>query len=543
MSKQIKFSNDARTSLQSGINQLADTVKATIGPKGRNVILSRPFGSPLITNDGVTIAKEIELEDQFENMGAQILKEVAVRTNDIAGDGTSSSIVLAQAIINNGLKQITAGHNPILIRKGIQLATKTAIKELEQITKVITTKPEMEQVASISSADNEVGKLIAEAMSIVGKYGVVTIEESKSNTTSLHTTEGLLLDRGFISSYMADDQERVSSLLEEPYILITDKKISNFAELLPILEEVMNANKPLLIIADDIDTDVLNTLVYNKLNNIVNVTAIKAPGFGERRKELLQDIAVITDTIIYSEEKGLLLTDAKIALLGKCSSIKITKDSTTIIGGKSHSDSLDIRIKQIQNQISDANSEYDKEQLQERLAKLTGGVAIIKVGAATEVELKEKKLRIEDALNATKAATEEGIVAGGGTAFISITKVLDSLIADLEGEIKIGAKIVREAIEEPIKQIAINAGLEGSVIILNVKAKQESSNNPYIGFDAYNEEYVDMIASGIIDPVKVTKSALENAASVASTFLTTEVAICDIKEETNNNTNPMMGML
>lgn len=526
MAKEIKFSKDARTALEAGVNKLADTVKVTLGPKGRNVILDRKFGAPLITNDGVTIAREIELEDKFENMGAQLVREVATNTNDVAGDGTTTATVLAQAIIREGLKNVTAGSNPILLRKGINKAVDLSVKELQRISKEISTKEEIAQVGAISAGDEEVGKLIAEAMEIVGKDGVITIEESKSMVTELEAVEGMQFDRGFLSAYMVTDVEKMESVLENPFILITDKKISNIQELLPLLEELVQTGEKLLIVADDLEGEALSTLVVNKLRGTFDVVAVKAPGFGDRRKAMLEDIAILTGGTFISSELGFDLKEATLGMLGRASTVKVNKETTTIVGGAGEKFKIENRIAQLKNMIEDSSSDFDKEKLSERLAKLSGGVAVVKVGAATEVEMKERKLRIEDALNATKAAVAEGIVAGGGTALVSIIPEIDKLIESLDGEEKLGAKIIRRALEEPLRQIAINAGLEGSVIIQNVM--KESTD---IGFDAYNEEYVNMIKAGIVDPTKVTRSALQNAASIASVFLTTEAAVCDISNE------------
>ena len=523
MAKEIKFSKDARAALEAGVNKLADTVKVTLGPKGRNVILDRKFGAPLITNDGVTIAREIELEDKFENMGAQLVKEVATNTNDVAGDGTTTATVLAQAIIREGLKNVTAGSNPILLRKGINKAVELSVNELKRISKEISTKEEISQVGAISAGDEEVGKLIAEAMEIVGKDGVITIEESKSMVTELEAVEGMQFDRGFLSAYMVTDVEKMESVLENPFILITDKKISNIQELLPLLEELVQTGEKLLIIADDLEGEALSTLVVNKLRGTFDVVAVKAPGFGDRRKAMLEDIAILTGGRFVSSELGFDLKETTLDMLGRASTVKVNKETTTIVGGAGNKIDIEHRIAQLKNMIEDSSSEFDREKLSERLAKLSGGVAVVKVGAATEVEMKERKLRIEDALNATKAAVAEGIVAGGGTALVSIIPELDKLIESLDGEEKLGAKIIRRALEEPLRQIAINAGLEGSVIIQNVM-KEDTD----IGFDAYHERYVNMIKEGIVDPTKVTRSALQNAASIASVFLTTEAAVCDI---------------
>lgn len=540
MAKDLKFSKDARSSLEAGVNKLADTVKVTLGPKGRNVILDRKFGAPLITNDGVTIAKEIELEDKFENMGAQLVREVATNTNDVAGDGTTTATVLAQAIIREGLKNVTAGSNPIPLRKGINKAVDLAVEELQKISKKISTKEEIAQVGAISAGDEEVGKLIAEAMEIVGKDGVITIEESKSMVTELEAVEGMQFDRGFLSAYMVTDVEKMESVLENPYILITDKKISNIQELLPILEQLVQSGEKLLIIADDLEGEALSTLVVNKLRGTFDVVAVKAPGFGDRRKEMLEDIAVLTGGRFISSELGFDLKEVELPMLGRAQTVKVNKETTTIVGGAGEKSEIENRVAQIKRQIEETTSDFDREKLSERLAKLSGGVAVVKVGAATEVEMKERKLRIEDALNATKAAVQEGIVAGGGTAFVNIIPALDKLIEGLDGEERLGANIIRRALEEPLRQIAHNAGLEGSVIIQNV-----INSDSEMGFDAANEKYVNMIQSGIVDPTKVSRSALQNAASIASVFLTTEAAVAEIPSENDNMPMPggMPGMM
>ena len=526
MAKEIRFAQESRKALENGVNKLADTVKVTLGPKGRNVILDKKFGSPLITNDGVTIAKEIELEDRFENMGAQLVKEVATKTNDIAGDGTTTATVLAQAIIREGLKNVTAGANPVLIRKGIQKAVEVAVENLKNQSRTIETKESISQVASISAGDEEVGNLIAEAMEIVGKDGVITVEESKTMHTELDAVEGMQFDRGFVSPYMATDVDKMEAVLNDPYILITDKKIGNIQEILPLLEQIVQQGKKLLIIAEDVEGEALATLVVNKLRGTFEIVAVKAPGFGDRRKAMLEDIAILTGGKVISEELGYDLKEATMDMLGRASSVKITKETTTIVDGAGDENEIKSRVNQLKNQIEETTSEFDKEKLMERLAKLAGGVAVIKVGAATEVEMKERKLRIEDALNATRAAVEEGIVAGGGTALVSVIPEVDKLIETLEGEIQLGAKIIRKALEEPLRQIAINAGLEGAVIVDRV-IKEDAE----IGFDALNERYVNMIESGIVDPTKVTRSALQNAASIAGVFLTTEAAVCDLPQE------------
>ena len=523
MAKEIKFAKDARASLEAGVNKLADTVKVTLGPKGRNVILDKKFGAPLITNDGVTIAKEIELEDKFENMGAQLVKEVATKTNDVAGDGTTTATVLAQAIIREGLKNVTAGSNPILLRKGIKKAVDVAVEELKHNSKEINTEEEIAQVGAISAGDEEVGKLIAEAMKTVGKDGVITIEESKSMVTELESVEGMQFDRGFVSAYMVNDVEKMEAVLENPYILITDKKISNIQEILPLLEELVQHGGKLLIIAEDLEGEALSTLVVNKLRGTFDVVAVKAPAFGDRRKAMLEDLAILTGGRFVSTELGFDLKDVQLEMLGRAQTVKVNKETTTIVGGVGSKEDISHRIDQIKMQMADSTSDFDREKLAERLAKLSGGVAVVKVGAATEVEMKERKLRIEDALNATKAAVQEGIVAGGGTAFVSVIPAVDKLVASLDGEEKLGAQIIRRALEEPLRQIAINAGLEGSVIIQNV-----INSDSQIGFDALNEDYVNMIEAGIVDPTKVSRSALQNASSIASVFLTTEAAIADL---------------
>ena len=523
MAKEIKFSKDARASLENGVNKLADTVKVTLGPKGRNVILDKKFGAPLITNDGVTIAKEIELEDKFENMGAQLVKEVATKTNDVAGDGTTTATVLAQAIIREGLKNVTAGSNPILLRRGIQKAVDVAVGELKKNSKEINTEEKIAQVGAISAGDEEVGKLIAKAMNIVGKDGVITIEESKSMVTELDAVEGMQFDRGFVSAYMVSDVEKMEAVLDNPYILITDKKITNIQEILPLLEELVQVGGKLLIIAEDLEGEALSTLVVNKLRGTFDVVAVKAPAFGDRRKDMLQDLAILTGGRYVSTELGFDLKEVDLSMLGRAQTVKVNKETTTIVAGEGSKLEINNRIGQIRRQIEETTSDFDREKLMERLAKLSGGVAVVKVGAATEVEMKERKLRIEDALNATKAAVQEGIVAGGGTAFVSIIPALDKLVDSLDGEEKLGAKIIRRALEEPLRQIAINAGLEGSVIIQNV-----INSDFEVGFDALNEEYVDMIEAGIVDPTKVSRSALQNASSIAGVFLTTEAAVADL---------------
>ncbi len=529
MAKEIKFATDARNALEEGVNKLANTVKVTLGPKGRNVILEKKFGAPLITNDGVTIAREIELEDRFEDMGAQLVREVATKTNDVAGDGTTTATVLAQAIIREGLKNVTAGSNPVLLGRGINKAVEVAVNSIHDSAKIVETKEAISQVASISAGDDEVGKLIAEAMEIVGKDGVITVEESKTMETELQAVEGMQFDRGFLSAYMITDVDKMEAVLDDPYILVTDKKISNIKDLLPILEQIVQQGRKLLIIAEDVEGEALSTLVVNKLRGTFEVVAVKAPGFGDRRKEMLKDIAVLTGATLISDELGYDLKEATTALLGRASSAKVTKEDTVIVNGAGQKRDIDERISQIKYQIENTTSDFDREKLSERLAKLSGGVAVVMVGAATEVEMKERKLRIEDALNATKAAVEEGIVAGGGSAFINAIPQVESLIDTLDGEEKLGAQIIRRALEEPLKQIAKNAGLEGAVIIQNVLSADEK-----IGFDALNEKYVDMIEAGIVDPTKVSRSALQNAASISKVFLTTEAAVADITSESDD---------
>ena len=530
MPKDIKFAEETRRALERGVNKLADTVKVTLGPKGRNVILDKMYGVPLITNDGVTIAKEIELEDRFENMGAQLVKQVATKTNDVAGDGTTTATVLAQAIIREGLKNVTAGANPILIRKGIAKAVEVAVNELKHQSRTVETDEAIAQVGAVSSGDDEIGQLIAEAMKVVGRDGVITVEESKTMKTELDTVEGMQFDRGFVSAYMVTDVDKMEAVLNDPFILITDKKISNIQEILPLLEQLVKTGKKLLIIAEDVEGEALSTLVVNKLRGTFDVVAVKAPGFGDRRKQMLEDIAILTGGTVISSEVGYEVKEADLSMLGRASSIKVTKDSTTIVGGAGEKANIENRINQIKHLAEETTSDFDREKLMERLAKLSGGVAVVKVGAATEVEMKEKKLRIEDALNATKAAVEEGIVAGGGTALVSVIPAVEKLINELEGEEAIGAKIIRKALEEPLRQIAVNAGLEGAVIVQNV-----INADPEVGFDAYKEEYVNMIDAGIVDPTKVTRSALQNSSSIASVFLTTEAAVAEIPEKEDAN--------
>ena len=526
MAKEIRFSEEARKSLETGVNKLADTVKVTLGPKGRNVILQKSFGAPLITNDGVTIAKEIELEDAYESMGAELVKEVATKTNDIAGDGTTTATVLTQAIVREGLKNVAAGSNPILLRKGINKAVEIAVATLKANSQTVQNKESIAQVATISAGDEVIGQLIADAMDKVGKDGVITVEESKTMDTALKTVEGMQFDRGYVSAYMSTDIEKMEAVLQDPYILITDRKISSIQDILPLLEQIVQQGRKLMIIAEDVDGEALSTLVVNKLRGTFEVVAVKAPGFGDRRKEMLQDIAILTGGQVISEELGFDIKETTLEQLGKAGSVKVTKDNTTIVDGVGEQSEIAKRVDQIKAQIEETTSEFDKEKLQERLAKLSGGVAVIEVGAATETELKEKKLRIEDALNATRAAVEEGIVAGGGTALIEAMKAVEKDIDKEVAEEKTGMQIVAKALQEPLKQIATNAGLEGAVIVENVK---KSSVNE--GFDALHEEYVNMIDKGIIDPTKVTRSALQNAASIAAIMLTTEAAVVEIKKD------------
>ena len=527
MAKEIKYGAEARKALEAGVNQLADTVRVTLGPKGRNVVLAKSYGSPLITNDGVTIAKDIELEDAFENMGAQIVKEVATKTNDVAGDGTTTATVLAQAMINEGMKNLAAGANPIVLRKGMKKACDKAVEAILDMSETISGKDQIARVASISAGDDEVGQMVADAMEKVSKDGVITIEESKSMKTELDLVEGMQFDRGYISAYMATDMEKMVAELDNPYILITDKKISNIQEILPLLEQIVQSGSKLLIIAEDIEGEALTTLIVNKLRGPFQVVAVKAPGYGDRRKEMLQDIAILTGGKVISEELGYELKDATLDDLGRAKSAKITKENTVIVDGMGAKEDIAGRVNVIKAQLEETTSEFDKEKLQERLAKLAGGVAVIRVGAATETEMKEAKLRMEDALNATRAAVEEGIISGGGSAYIHAAKKVAELVKNLEGDEKTGAKVVLKAMEAPLFHIAANAGLEGSVIINKIKESEVG-----VGFDAYNETYVNMIEAGIIDPVKVTRSALQNATSVASTMLTTESVVADIKEDT-----------
>ena len=531
MAKMIQFGEEARRAMQVGVDKLADTVKVTLGPKGRNVVLDKKFGSPLITNDGVSIAREIELEDPYENMGAQLVKEVATKTNDVAGDGTTTATLLAQAIIREGLKNVTAGANPMLLRNGIRKAVDKAVSAILEISKPVSGKEDIARVAAISAADEEIGKLISDAMEKVGNEGVITVEESKSMGTELEVVEGMQFDRGYVSAYMVTDTEKMEAVLDNPLILITDKKITNIQEILPVLEQIVQAGKKLLIIAEDIEGEAMATLVVNKLRGTFNCVAVKAPGFGDRRKEMLQDIAILTGGQVISEELGRDLKETTLDMLGQAESVKITKDNTTIVNGRGDSANIKERINQIKMQIEETTSEFDKEKLQERLAKLSGGVAVIKVGAVTETELKERKLRIEDALAATKAAVEEGIVPGGGTAYVNVINKVAELKSDV-ADTQVGINIIVRALEEPMRQIAINAGVEGSVIIERIKNSEAG-----MGYDALHDEYVNMIKTGIVDPTKVTRSALQNAASVASTFLTTEAAVVDIPQKEQ----PMQG--
>lgn len=534
MAKDIKFGEDARRAMEAGINKLADTVKVTLGPKGRNVALDKSFGAPLITNDGVTIAREIELEDRYENMGAQLVKEVATKTQDVAGDGTTTATLLAQAIIREGLKNVAAGANPILIQNGIRKAVDKTVEEIRRFSQEVRTQDEIAQVASISAGDEEIGQLIADAMEKVGNDGVITVEESKSMGTTLEVVEGMQFDRGYVSAYMVTDTDKMIAELEEPYVLITDKKISNIQDILPILEQIVQQGKALVIIAEDIEGEAMATLVVNKLRGTFNCVGVKAPGFGDRRKEMLQDIAILTGGTVISEELGYELKDATLDMLGSAAKIKIDKENTVIVDGAGDQESIKDRIRQIKAQLEETESEFDKEKLQERLAKLAGGVAVIQVGAATETELKERKSRIEDALAATRAAVEEGMVPGGGTVLVDAIPEVAKLLDNIEGDEKTGVNILLRALEEPVRQIASNAGLEGSIIVEKVKEKEAG-----VGFDALNERYVDMIKVGIADPTKVTRSALQNAASVASMVLTTEASVIDAPEE---KSGPMGGM-
>ena len=526
MAKEIKYGSEARTALEKGVNQLADTVKVTLGPKGRNVVLDKSFGAPLITNDGVTIAKEIELEDGFENMGAQLIREVASKTNDVAGDGTTTATVLAQAMVHEGMRNLAAGANPIVLRKGMKKATDKAVEVIAAMSSKVNGKEQIARVAAVSSGDEEVGQMVADAMEKVSNDGVITIEESKTMQTELDLVEGMQFDRGYISAYMATDMEKMEAILDDPYILITDKKISNIQDILPVLEQIVQSGARLLIIAEDIEGEALTTLIVNKLRGTFNVVAVKAPGYGDRRKEMLQDIAILTGGQVISEELGFDLKETTMDQLGRAKSVKVQKENTVIVDGCGDKKAIEDRIAQIKKAIEETTSEFDKEKLQERLAKLAGGVAVIRVGAATETEMKEAKLRMEDALNATRAAVEEGIIAGGGSAYIHASKEVAKLTEELEGDEKTGAKIILKALEAPLHQIAANAGLEGAVIVNKVR-----ESDPGVGFDAYAEEYVDMVSKGILDPAKVTRSALQNATSVASTLLTTESVVATIKED------------
>ena len=539
MAKEIKYGAEARKALEAGVDKLADTVRVTIGPKGRNVVLDKSYGAPLITNDGVTIAKEIELEDSFENMGAQLVKEVATKTNDVAGDGTTTATVLAQAMIKEGMKNLAAGANPIVLRKGMKKATDVAVDSIVSMSEKVSGKEQIAKVAAISAGDESVGNMVADAMEKVSNDGVITIEESKTMQTELDLVEGMQFDRGYISAYMATDMDKMEAVLDDPYILITDKKISNIQEILPLLEQIVQSGSRLLIIAEDVEGEALTTLILNKLRGTFNVVAVKAPGYGDRRKEMLQDIAILTGGQVISEEVGLELKDATMEQLGRAKSVKVQKETTVIVDGEGDKDAIAARVSQIRGQIEETTSEFDKEKLQERLAKLAGGVAVIRVGAATETEMTESKLRMEDAFNATRAAVEEGIIAGGGSAYIHASKEVAKLVDSLEGDEKTGAKVVLKALEAPLFHISANAGLEGSVIINKVREAA-----PGFGFDAYNETYVNMVEAGILDPVKVTRSALQNACSVASTLLTTESVVADIKEPAPEMpANPGMGMM
>jgi len=526
MAKEIKFYEDARKGMEAGINKLSNTVKVTLGPKGRNVVLDKKFGAPLITNDGVTIAREIELEDPYENMGAQLVKEVATKTNDVAGDGTTTATLLAQAIIREGLKNVAAGANPMIIQKGIKKAVEKAVEGIKEFSKPVETKESIAQVASISAADEEVGKLISDAMEKVGKDGVITVEESRSMGTTLEVVEGMQFDRGYVSPYMVTNTEKMEAELEDPYILITDKKITNIQEVLPVLEQIVQQGKPLLIIADDVEGEAMATLVVNKLRGTFNCVAVKAPAFGDRRKDLLQDIAILTGGAVISEDLGYELKETSIEMLGRARRVTVGKEITVIVNGAGEQSAIEERVALIRSQIEISDSEYDRDKLQERLAKLAGGVAVIQVGAATETELKERKLRIEDALAATRAAVEEGIVPGGGTVLLNVIPKVKALLEETNGDEKTGVNIIVKALEEPVRQIAINAGLEGSVIVENVKNAEVG-----VGFDALNEKYVNMLESGIVDPTKVTRSALQNASSVASMVLTTEAAVADVTKD------------
>ena len=540
MAKEIKYGAEARRALEAGVNQLADTVRVTIGPKGRNVVLDKSFGAPLITNDGVTIAKEIELEDRFENMGAQLIKEVASKTNDVAGDGTTTATVLAQAMVHEGMKNLEAGANPIILRKGMKKATDVAVEAIAKMSSKVKDKDQIAKVAAISAGDAEVGQMVADAMEKVSNDGVITIEESKTMKTELDLVEGMQFDRGYVSAYMATDMDKMEANLDDPYILITDKKISNIQEILPLLEQIVQAGAKLLIIAEDIEGEALTTLIVNKLRGTFNVVAVKAPGYGDRRKEMLKDIATLTGDQVISEELGMELKDTTMDQLGRAKSVKVQKENTVIVDGMGDKNAIADRVAQIKAQIEETTSDFDREKLQERLAKLAGGVAVIRVGAATETEMKEAKLRMEDALNATRAAVEEGIISGGGSAYIHASKAVAKAIEELEGDEKTGAKVVLKALEAPLFHISANAGLEGAVIINKVRESEVGT-----GFDALTEQYVDMVENGILDPAKVTRSALQNATSVASTLLTTESVVADIKEDAPAVPagNPGMGMM
>ncbi len=526
MAKEIKYGAEARTALEAGVNKLANTVKVTLGPKGRNVVLDKSYGTPLITNDGVSIAKEIELEDAFENMGAQLVKEVATKTNDVAGDGTTTATVLAQAMINEGMKNLAAGANPIVLRKGMKKATDVAVEAIQKMSSKVTGKEQIAKVAAISAGDEEVGNLVADAMEKVSNDGVITIEESKTMLTELDLVEGMQFDRGYISAYMSTDMNKMEAVLDDPFILITDKKISNIQEILPVLEQIVQSGAKLLIIAEDVEGEALTTLILNKLRGTFSVVAVKAPGYGDRRKEMLKDIAILTGGVVISDELGYDLKETTMDMLGRAKSVKVMKENTIIVDGMGDKAEIDARVNQIKGQIETTTSEFDKEKLQERLAKLAGGVAVIRVGAATETEMKEKKLRMEDALNATRAAVEEGIIAGGGSAYIHASKEVTKLVETLEGDEKTGAKVILKALEAPLYAIAENAGLEGSVIVNKVRESEVGT-----GFNAYTEKYVSMVEEGILDPAKVTRSALQNATSVASTLLTTESVVANIKED------------
>lgn len=532
MAKEINFSEEARRKLQAGVDQLADTIKITLGPKGRNVLLDKKFGSPLITNDGVTIAKEIELEDGFEDMGAQLVKEVATKTNDVAGDGTTTATLLAQVIVREGFKNVAAGANPMILKRGIQSAVDIAVEELKKNSKKVDTKDKIAQVASVSADDKTVGDMISHAMEEVGKDGVITVEESKSMETNLDVVEGMQFDRGYLSAYMVTDTEKMEAVFENPYILLTDKKISNIQDILPILEQIVQQGKKLLIIAEDIEGEALTTLIVNKLKGTFDCVAVKSPGFGDRRKALMEDLAILTNGTVISEELGYELKETTLDMLGQAASVKVDKDNTVIVDGAGEKEEIDARVSQIKSQIEESTSDFDKEKLQERLAKLSGGVAVIKVGAATETELKEKKLRMEDALNATKASVEEGMVSGGGVALANIIPAVNEYVESLEGDERTGAAIIQRALEEPVRQIAENAGYEGSVVIAEVKDSKKG-----VGFNAANEKYEDMIGAGIVDPLKVTRSALQNASSVSAMLLTTEACVIDSPDE-----NPVPAM-